>query len=84
MRKLLIVFSVIVLLLALTVGVSADTAASRLLIQAVVDADGGCQITQILSVRIEDQDQSVLYPLPANAQNIRVTPAAPAPGAVTA
>ncbi len=74
MRKLLIVISVIVLLLALTVGVSADTAASRLLIQAVVDADGGCQITQILSVRIEDQDQSVLYPLPANAQNIRVTP----------
>ena len=73
MRRALIVLSVILLLLALTLGVSAESAVSRLLIQATVDGDGDCQVTQILSIWI-DAEQTVLYPLPANAQNIRVTP----------
>lgn len=60
------------LLLALTLSVSADTAVSRLSIQAVVDADGGCQVTQMLSVRVGDPDETILYPLPGNAQNIRL------------
>ena len=71
-RKLLIFLSITVLLLTLTLSVSADTAVSRLAIQAVVDADGGCQITQMLSVRVGDPDETILYPLPANAQNIRL------------
>jgi hypothetical protein len=72
MRRLLVFIISLMLILALAVSASADTAASKLVIQAVVNADGSCQVTQTLTVRLEHANEELLFPVPTEAQHIRL------------
>ena len=72
MRRLLIFVLTFIFIIALAVTASADTAASKLVIQAVVNSDGSCQVTQTLTVRLEHADENLLYPIPAEASQVKL------------
>jgi len=62
-RRIIVFFVAILLILAMTVGVSAATSASRLAIYATVATDGSCQVTATLTLRLE-QNEGVAFPIP--------------------
>lgn len=72
MRRLLVLIAAIILIFTFAVSASADTAASKLVIQAVVNSDGSCQVTQTLTVRLEHAEEQLLFPVPADARHIRL------------
>ena len=72
MRRLLVFILCFLLLISLAVTASASTAASKLVIQAVVNADGSCQITQTLTVRLEHADEDLMFPVPEAADHVKL------------
>ena len=71
MRRIIVFFVAILLILAMTVGVSAATSASRLAIYATVATDGSCQVTATLTLRLE-QNEGVAFPIPREAANVTI------------
>ena len=59
-----------VLLTTLAVPVTAASAASGVDTYCTVHADGDCQVTMTVTLRLEDYIEGLTFPLPANATNI--------------
>lgn len=72
MRRLLVVILSLILIISVALTVSASTAASKLVIQAVVGSDGSCQVTQTLTVRLEHADEELMFPVPAEADHVKL------------
>lgn len=62
----------LVLVLCLTLTVRADNAASYVQNYSVVSSDGTCQVSLTVNIRLETAAERLIFPLPRNAQNIRV------------
>jgi hypothetical protein len=59
-----------VLLTTLAVPVTAASAASGVDTYCTVHADGDCQVTMTVTLRLEDYIEGLTFPLPVNATNI--------------
>lgn len=69
MRRFLIILMCCMLLT--TVVLCADQATS-IQSAATVDSDGSCQVTMIVTIHLEEGNEDLTFPLPAEAKSIRV------------
>ncbi len=70
MRRLRCVVLTIILLLCLQISVGAATGASSATGFATVSADGGCQISMTVTLHIEQQMDSLYFPIPGDATGV--------------
>lgn len=70
MRKLLTFILTLGLILALAVGASAETAASKASVFATVGADGVCQVSMQVTLRLEQSDPALTFPVPTQADHV--------------
>lgn len=71
MRRLLALLTVCVLLTGvLRIPASAETSASKVDLYCTVTADGDCQVSMTVTLRLEEAHDQMTFPLPANARNI--------------
>ena len=56
----------------LTMAVFGADQASSVQSAATVDADGGCQVTMIVTIHLDRGDPDLTFPLPKDAKNVRV------------
>ena len=71
MRKCLALFSLICILLTLSVSASA-TAAKNVSAHATVSHDGTCQVTLTATVHLDQVTEDLRFPLPGKATNVTV------------
>ena len=71
MRKALLFFVSILLLLTLTLGVSADQIDHSGLYATVLD-DGSCQVSMTITLSMEKMDTSMRFPIPASASDVQL------------
>ena len=69
-RILMMALTVVLLLSVLIVPASAASAASGVDIYCTVHADGDCQVTMTVTLRLEDYVEGLSFPLPVNATDI--------------
>ena len=72
MRRISLIFLSILLVLALSVSAQAAVGASGCRIDAVLDADGNCQVTVSAVLLLEDTE-GVGFPVPGNARGISLS-----------
>ena len=73
MKRALMMLVVCVLMLGVIVmPASAESAASKVDIQATVSSEGDCYVTMNVTLRMEAINNGLTFPLPANASNITV------------
>ncbi|MGN0976994.1 MAG: DUF2207 family protein, partial [Faecousia sp.] len=71
MRRLLTLLAVCVVLTGiLCIPASAETSASKVDLYCTVTADGDCQVSMTVTLRLEEAHDQMTFPLPANAKNI--------------
>ena len=70
MRKLFALASAMVLILALTGSVSAETGASNAGFHATVSADGSCQVSLTATLHLEQPAGKLTFPVPGEATGI--------------
>ena len=71
MRKALLFFMSILLLLTLTLGVSADQIDHSGLYATILD-DGSCQGSMTITLSMEKMDTSMRFPIPASATDVQL------------
>ena len=69
MRRLLILLLCCAML---TTGVFCADQASSILNTANVDSDGSCQVTMVVSIHLDQANDDLTFPLPADAKNVRL------------
>ena len=67
MRKLILTLLCVTLVVTLALSVSAGTASSKTSVYAAVGNDGACQVSIHVSLRLEQVDKNLTYPVPHNA-----------------
>lgn len=67
MRRFLLIFACIAALIGMSVTVSAADCASQVNIYATVNQNESCQVTQTVTLHIENNDGSLTYPVPGDA-----------------
>lgn len=72
MRRFLALLITVLLILTLTVPCYAANSASQATINAAVHANGSCQITTDLQIRITSAVDSLYFPLPKTARSVSV------------
>lgn len=72
MKKVLLLCVAVLLVLGLTVSISAAVSAPKVSIFATVSQDGSCQITQSVTLRLDQAAQDLYYPIPEQATNVTV------------
>ncbi len=70
MRRFAAMLTALILMVALTVSVSAATGASGLNSFATVSADGSCQVSLALTLHIEQTVDKLYFPIPADATGV--------------
>ena len=70
MRKCVALFSLICILLTLTVSASA-TAAKSVSAHATVSHDGTCQVTLTATIHLDQVTEDLRFPLPGKSSNVR-------------
>ena len=70
MRRLFLFVTVLMLLFALTIGVSAATEASDISIHATVSSDESCDVTITAIFRLEEAVPKLTFPIPAKASGV--------------
>ena len=71
LKRLLAMLAVCVLMLGvICLPASAESAASRVELLCTVNSDGDCLVTMTVSLRLEESNNSLTFPLPANAKSI--------------
>ena len=69
MRRLMILF---LCLLLLTGTVSAADQATSIQSTTTVGTDGSCQVTMIVAIHLDKGDDSLVFPLPADARSVKL------------
>ena len=69
-RRLALVFTVMALLSALVLPVSAENTASRVDAYCTVSANGDCQVNLTVTLRLEAAQETLYFPLPGNAADV--------------
>ena len=72
MRRFLILFTAVLLLVSLATGISAATEASSVGTFATVSADGSCQVTMSITLHLEQGVTEMYFPIPAGAKDVTV------------
>lgn len=70
MRRFFLFLSAIVLIFALAIGVSAAASAPKISYFATVTSDSRCQINMTVTVRLTQADESLTFPIPAEASGV--------------
>lgn len=71
LKRLLAMLAVCVLMLGvICLPASAESAASRVELLCTVNSDGDCLVSMTVSLRLEESNNSLTFPLPANAKSI--------------
>ena len=70
MRKFLILILSLILVAGLALGVSAETAATKASVFATVNADGVAQVNMQITLRLEQPDPELTFPIPAEADHV--------------
>ena len=70
MRKLSLVITAFLLIFCLSFSAFAANDVERAGLIATVAEDGSCQVTLTISLRMEQTDRTMRYPVPGNAQNV--------------
>lgn len=81
MKGLMGILMTLLLVLFLAVGVSAATEATGVIIVADVASDGSCDISVAVSMHIEGTPEEFVFPVPADARDVRVNGTAVTPTA---
>lgn len=71
MRKALLLFVAIVLLCAITLGVSADQIDHSGFYATVLE-DGSCQVSMTITLSMEKMDTTMRFPIPADASDVQL------------
>ncbi len=71
-RRFLSLFLCILLILGCAISVSADSAASYVENITTITSDGNCQISLRVNIRIDSKVDSLTFPLPLGAKDIRL------------
>lgn len=71
-RKLAIMLLCLTLVLGCALSVRADSAASSIQIYATINSDGDAQVTMTVNLRLETAVDTLAFPLPAGASNIKM------------
>ena len=77
MRRAAALLSAFLILICIALPVRADSSASTLDFRATVDRNGACQVTVALNLHLESPQESLTYPVPENAYDIRVNGVSP-------
>lgn len=72
MRRLFLLCVTVLLVLTLTVSASAAVSAPKISFFATVSQDGSCQITQSVTLRLDQVAKDLYYPIPSQATNVTV------------
>ncbi len=72
MRRSLIVILIISILLMVTAGVSAESGATSMKYTAVVSSDGGCEVTVLTTLNLENRVDKLEFPVPEEARDVSV------------
>ena len=72
MRKVFSFVMALMLVLAMTVSVSAATGVTSLQDFASVAADGSCQVSMAVTLHLEEKVDKLYFPIPANASAVRM------------
>ncbi len=72
MRKGYLLFTALLLILSLSLGVSAVTGASGVSSFATVSADGACQVTMTVTLHMEQAVSELRFPIPLGASDVTV------------
>lgn len=72
MRRAFALLAAFLIIICIALPASAASAATSGDLAATVYADGSCQITLRLTLRVEDAGQKLVFPVPANAYAIQV------------
>lgn len=72
MRKLCILILCLGVLFSLSITAWANTAASKATVYAAVGNDGACQISVHVSLRLEETDKALSFPVPTGASGVRL------------
>lgn len=70
MRKFALIITAIFLIAAISLPVFAANDVERAGLIASVDSSGSCQVTLTLTLRMDQMDRTMRYPIPADATNI--------------
>ncbi len=71
MRRLITIFTLLLLLTGvIAMPVSAESAASKVDIRATVTAEGDCLVSMTATLRLEEAQSELHFPLPLNAKDI--------------
>lgn len=70
MRRIFALTMTAVLVLLLAVGASAATGASKIQSIANITGDGGCQVTMVVTLHLEESVPDLCFPVPDNARNV--------------
>lgn len=72
MRRVAALLSVFLILICIALPVRADSSAAAFDFRATVDRTGVCQVTVMLNLHLESPQESLSFPVPDNAYDIRV------------
>lgn len=72
MRRAAALLSVFLIIICIACPVRADTSASGFDFRATVEKSGICHVTVLLNLHLETPQESLSFPVPSNAYNIRV------------
>lgn len=72
MKKLICVFVLLMTLTALAVPAFARTNAKQMDYKAVVDKDGGCNVTVVADLHIDELVTDPVFAVPANAEDVKL------------
>lgn len=72
MRKIILFLCLVCMLLTVTVGASAETAAKSVSGFATVSSDGSCQVTLTANIHLDQPVEALKFPLPGEAREITV------------
>ena len=72
MRRFAALFSVFLIIICIALPVRADSSAAGFDFRASVDPSGACRVTVSLNLHLETPQESLTFPVPANAYDISV------------
>ena len=78
MRRVAALLSVFLILICIALPVRADSSAAAFDFRATVDRTGVCQVTVMLNLHLESPQETLSFPVPDNAYDIRVNGVNPA------
>ncbi len=70
MRKMILLLTAVMLIFCLSVTAFAANDVERAGLIATVEENGNCQVTLTLTLRMDQMDRTMRYPIPGNAQNV--------------